>query len=111
MQIVGSGVNPVLPREDIYVVGYGKGNPIPKVIIVKMKRVEILYKKAHMGNLKGYMCDRCGEVDLGVDTVPDDSGAHLYWLETGNHPFDGAVCPKCFVADPMTKRPRRKPTR
>ena len=84
---------------------WGANNAIPKEMILKMNRVPITYKKSYLGKLNGYMCDRCGKVDLGRDTkTPDTNSSYLYWLETGNQPFDGAVCCECFTADPVPKR-------
>ena len=79
---------------------WGKENVIPRSLIVQMKGVPASYKRSYMQKLKGYMCDSCGKADLGVDTkVSDHTGYYLYWLETGNQPFDGAVCTRCYVPD------------
>ena len=52
-----------------------------------------------------------GRIDLGIDTVEaDESGYYLYWRETGKQPFDGAVCTKCYVADPIPRRVRKRKT-
>lgn len=80
---------------------------------MRMVRVPLSYRDSekYKSKLDGYMCDRCGERDLLVDRKKaDGNGAFLYWLETGNQPFDGAVCCDCYVADPITKRRRGKKT-
>jgi len=91
---------------------WGANNPIPDKTILKMAYVPKEYKKSYKTKLNGYMCDRCGKKDLGIDTrAPNAFGAYLYWLETGNQPFDGAVCTACYVNCEKPKRERRKKTR
>ena len=88
---------------------WGANNPIPEKTILEMSGVPKEYKNSYMNSLKGYMCDKCGKKDLGDHTETSDvAGAYLYWLETGNQPFDGAVCTACYVARERTKRLRKQ---
>lgn len=99
--VLYSQIEKEAPSKSVPPPNWGKENPIPRSLVVRMVGVPTSYKRSYLNKLTGYMCDLCGETDLGEDTRRSDhNNAYLYWLETGNQPFDGAVCTTCYGLPP-----------